>query len=214
MSKSLSKMAHITAEVSNLLYMACICDFGTWVSWACDCSPGCFDWQDYASQNLLDVRQDIADSDLVNSCLSAHLICPGFWTVIVIRLKVCHMLINLFNLCTLPPALADISSGMTVFGLCHWCRLWSCQRPEQWPLHHAQWQVKHISTKWFLVPAHTLEHLCFSFPCATRTICPRLWYNHKSFTDCFIVRLSLLVWALSRYALNLIRDFAINWVAT
>ena len=69
--------------------------------------------------HLHDVRQDIADSDLVNSCLSAHLICPGFWTVIVIRLKVCHMLINLFNLCTLPPALADISSGMTVFGLCH-----------------------------------------------------------------------------------------------
>ena len=65
-----------------------------------------------------------------------------------------------------------------------------------------------------LVPAHTLEHLCFSFPCAMRTICPRLWYNHKSFTDCFIVRLSLLVWALSRYALNLIRDFAINWVET
>ncbi len=73
--------------------------------------------------HLHDVRQDIADSDLVNSHLSAPLVSPGFWTVIVISLKVCHMFINLFNLCTVPPAFADISAGMGVFGLCHRCRL-------------------------------------------------------------------------------------------
>ncbi len=54
-----------------------------------------------------------------SSHLSAPLVCPGFWTVIVIRSKVCHMFINPFNLCTVPPALANISTGMRDFGLCH-----------------------------------------------------------------------------------------------
>lgn len=62
--------------------------------------------------SLHDVRQDIADSDLVNSRLLAPLVCSGFWTVIVISLKSVSMLINLFSLCTVPPALADISTGI------------------------------------------------------------------------------------------------------
>ena len=66
---------------------------------------------------LHDACQHTADPDLVR--LSAPLVCPGFWTVIVISSKVCHMFINLFNLCTVPPALADISTGMRDVGLCH-----------------------------------------------------------------------------------------------
>ena len=65
------------------------------------------------------MHQHIADSDLLNSHLSAPLVCPGFWTVVVISLRVCHMFINMFNLCTVPAALADVSTGMGVFGLCH-----------------------------------------------------------------------------------------------